>query len=228
MVGIALPWCDGVSKALEGLPPVATVPEDAIISDHYLRPPNAMDMLRFEMLGIGKTMKDIPEEFWHNTFRRRAFRRVQDGTPTERRGGAPSGLRRLEPDLPSKAITSGATSEFVHPIAHRNLTLRECARLQTFPDDFEFCGTQAQRALLIGNAVPPRFASAIARHILKAFNEASVRSRDPGLISFIPTNSTGMSPALHKTVEIVESKYRAFARMRQLSLFSDATVTQEG
>lgn len=223
-----LPWCDSITEALDGLSPAADDPETAVVSDHFSRPPNETDLLRFEALGIGQTMKDIPEELWHETYRRRAFRRVIDGTPTERRGGAPSGLRRLDPELPSKAITSGATSEFVHPTAHRNLTLRECARLQTFPDDFEFAGTQAQRALLIGNAVPPRFASSIAAHLAHTLREMTGRSSDPGLKSFVPTNSTGMSPALQKTVDAVESRYRAVARSRQLTLFADARTTQVG
>jgi len=223
-----LPWCDSVTRALEGLPPAADGSDTAVLSDHFSRPPNEMDRIRFEALGIGQTMKDIPEELWHETFRRRAFRRVMDGTPTARRGGAPSGLRRLNPDEPSKAITSGATSEFVHPTAHRNLTLRECARLQTFPDDFEFVGTQAQRALLIGNAVPPRFANAIAAHLAHSFREMTHRRSKPGLKSFVPTNSTGMSPALQKTVDAVESRYRAVARPRQLSLFADAKSGQAG
>lgn len=166
-------------------------------------------------------MKDIPEHLWHETYRRRAFRRVMDGTPTERRGGAPSGLRRLEPNLPSKAITSGAISEFVHPTAHRNLTLRECARLQTFPDDFQFEGTQTQRAQLIGNAVPPRFAGAIAAHLAHVLGEMTERKADPGLMSFVPTHSAGMSPALQKTVGAVESRYRPISRSRQLPLFAE-------
>jgi DNA (cytosine-5)-methyltransferase 1 len=223
-----LPWCESVASALDGLPPAAHDPETALVSDHYFRPPNEMDRLRFEALGAGQTMKDIPEHLWHETYRRRAFRRVMDGTPTERRGGAPSGLRRLEPSFPSKAITSGATSEFVHPTEHRNLTLRECARLQTFPDTFEFAGTQAQRALLIGNAVPPRFASAIAAHLANVVGEMEERSSDPGLKSFVPTNSTGMSPALQKTVDSVESRYRSVARSRQIALFSDAEAAQAG
>ena len=223
-----LPWCDSVMQALAGLPPAADDPETAAVSDHCSRPPNEMDSLRFEAIGVGQIMKDIPEELWHETYRRRAFRRVMDGTPTERRGGAPSGLRRLEPNLPSKAITSGATSEFVHPTAHRNLTLRECARLQTFPDDFEFAGTQAQRALLIGNAVPPRFANAIAAHLTRAFREVINRRSDPGLKSFVPTNSTGMSPALQKAVEAVESRYRTLTRSQQLLLFADAKTAQAG
>jgi DNA (cytosine-5)-methyltransferase 1 len=228
VAGKLLPLCDSVAKALDGLPDAACDPESAVVTDHFSRPPNEMDRLRFEALGIGKTMKDIPEELWHETYRRRAFRRVMDGIPTERRGGAPSGLRRLDPDLPSKAITSGATSEFVHPTAHRNLTLRECARLQTFPDDFEFAGTQAQRTLLIGNAVPPRFANAIAAHLAHAFREITDRRSDAGLKSFVPTNSNGMSPALQKTVDAVESRYRAIARSQQLTLFADTETAQVG
>jgi DNA (cytosine-5)-methyltransferase 1 len=228
LVAGKLPLCDSVAKAFDGLPDAAGDPETAVVTDHFSRPPNEMDRLRFEALGIGKTMKDIPEELWHETYRRRAFRRVMDGTPAERRGGAPSGLRRLDPDLPSKAITSGATSEFVHPTAHRNLTLRECARLQTFPDDFEFSGTQAQRALLIGNAVPPRFANAIAAHLAHAFREMTDRRSDPGLKSFVPTNSNGMSPALQKTVDAVESRYRAISRTQQLTLFADTETAQVG
>ncbi len=81
-------------------------------------------------------MKDLPQELWHPSFARRANRRVADGTPTEKRGGSPSGLKRLIADQPSKAITTGATSEFVHPTEDRNLTIRECARIQSFPDRF--------------------------------------------------------------------------------------------
>lgn len=214
-----LPWCDSVMRALEGLPQSADSPDVAIVSDHYSRPPNDMDRLRFEALSAGQTMKDLPEALWHETYRRRAFRRVVDGTPSERRGGAPSGMRRLHPDLPSKAITSGAISEFVHPSENRNLTLRECARLQTFRDEFEFVGTQAQRALLIGNAVPPRFSNRIASHLAQTLAEMSARGSSPGLKSFVPTNSTGMSPALQKTVESIMRRYLAPSKLGHFPLF---------
>ena len=56
-----------------------------------------------------------------------------DGTPTDRRGGAPAGLRRSRPDEPCKAITGAARAEFLHPSADRYLSLRECARFKPFP-----------------------------------------------------------------------------------------------
>lgn len=220
LVGAKLPWCDDVAAALSGLPAASDGPESCTIPDHHFRPPSAIDLRRYRALKVGQTMKDIPEELWHETFRRRAFRRVQDGTPTAHRGGAPSGLRRLEPDLPSKAITSGATSEFVHPSEHRCLTLRECARLQTFPDSFEFCGTQAQRAVLIGNAVPPRFAAAVAQYLAGVIQQAPLLVASPGLKSFVPTNSTGMSPALQDVLLAVERRYRLTGSDNcQMSLF---------
>ncbi|MEO8494931.1 MAG: DNA cytosine methyltransferase [Planctomycetota bacterium] len=79
--------------------------------------------------------------------RKRAFRRVMDGTPTERRGGAPAGVRRLRADEPSKAITGGVLREFLHPTEDRPLTLRECATLQTFPTDFHWKGSVSEKAL---------------------------------------------------------------------------------
>ena len=121
------------------------------------------DIQRIRQLMPGQSMKDFPEHLWHDSFRRRAYRRVQDGTPTERRGGAPYGLRRLHGDQPSKTITSAAITEFVHPTQNRFLTLRECARVQTFPDDLVFCGTVGQIATQIGNAVPPGLGEIFAR-----------------------------------------------------------------
>lgn len=52
---------------------------------------------------------------------------------------------------------------YLHPVQHRAITHREGARLQSFPDDFKFCGSKAEIARQIGNAVPPLLGEAIAR-----------------------------------------------------------------
>jgi len=133
-----------------------------------------------------------------------------DGTPTERRGGAPHGLRRLYADQPSKAITSFARSEFIHPTEDRFLTLRECARIQTFADDFIFSGKLADQALLIGNAVPPLFAEHVAKHLAAELRAGVENIAGPGrLLSFVPTMSTGMSPALQRITTIVKNTFLA-------------------
>ena len=147
-----LPLAPCVDDALTGLPPVAASAEEAEIQGHFVIPSTGSDLLRIESLRPGQTMRDLPSELQHASYARRANRRVSDGIPTKHRGGAPFGLRRLRPGEPSKAITSAAGREFVHPWVNRYLSLRECARLQGFPHDFEFVGNRAEQATLIGNA----------------------------------------------------------------------------
>ena len=159
MAATHLPRATTVAEALAHLPaPTEQAPGTPI--DHFFVQVNGDRLEIVKSLSPGQTMRDLPETYWHDSYRRRAYRRVKDGTPTERRGGPPAGVRRLKPDEPSKAITGGASGEFIHPWEHRFLTLRECASLQTFPDEFIFHGTKAERAMLIGNAVPPLLSEA--------------------------------------------------------------------
>lgn len=196
-----------LAEALRDLPPASSEPPGEP-SDHFAPTLVGVDLERAARLKPGETMRDLPPDLWHESYRRRAFRRVIDGTPSEKRGGAPAGLRRLRPDEPSKAITGAARSEFLHPFENRNLTLRECARLQTFQDDFVFGGSIGERQQLIGNAVPPRLAHVLAntlRRDLEAFRD---NADLPGkLVSFVPTLSTGMSPALSAISERVETRF---------------------
>jgi len=60
---------------------------------------------------------------------------------------------------------------YLHPEAHRPLTHREAARLQTFPDDFTFVGSKIEIARQIGNAVPPRLAAAVAQAVLSRLRQ---------------------------------------------------------
>jgi DNA (cytosine-5)-methyltransferase 1 len=77
---------------------------------------------------------------------------------------------RLHPDRPANTITAKFDSftrgKFAHPLENRNITLREGARLQSFDDGFEFCGTQEDIAALIGNAVPPLVAFSIGQQLV--------------------------------------------------------------
>ena len=153
-------------------------------------------------------MKDVPEQLWHESFRRRAFRRVMDGTPTERRGGAPSGIKRLDKTLNALTITSAAVREFIHPDYDRPLTLREAARLQSFPDRFQFMGGANSVAAQIGNAFPPIAAQKFAEHMiaLDGLIEEGKSSYSGGqLLGFHLTDSSGGSPALIRTRELLDS-----------------------
>ena len=170
------------------------------VTDHFTPALSGIQLERVRKLQPGQTMKDLPEDLQHESFRRRAFRRVMDGTPVEKRGGAPCGLKRLFADEPSLTITSAATREFVHPTENRLLTLRECARLQTFPDGFVFAGSAASRIQQIGNAIPSLLARAMAEHILKNYGfQACYRGAVQPTLRFSLTRAEGMSPALART-----------------------------
>lgn len=72
---------------------------------------------------------------------------------------------RLKYDEPSGTVVNVRKSMWIHPVLHRALSIREAARLQTFPDSFVFCGTKDSQYQQIGNAVPPMMAKAIADHL---------------------------------------------------------------
>ncbi len=83
----SLPLAKSLLAALEGLPP-PSLSEPGDLPDHVAKPFEGLDLDRAEHLRPGQCMRDLPEDLWHNSYRRRAFRRVMDGTPTECRGGA--------------------------------------------------------------------------------------------------------------------------------------------
>lgn len=215
LVTTILPRTPTVSATINDLPLAAHQPPGEPI-DHYSVPVNEDRLCTFSALQAGQTMRDLPEKLWHPSYRRRAFRRVKDGTPTERRGGAPAGIRRLRPDEPSKAITAGASGEFIHPVEDRLLTLRECARLQTFPDDFIFQGTKSERALLIGNAVPPKLAKALARQLVLDLHTQEPDKKMGRLLYFMPSLSSGMSPVLNYVTNMIESNFKMIGGQRGL------------
>ena len=172
LAATGLPLTPTLEQILTGLSPPDTK-GPGMPPGHFYRPLVGVDLERAKALKPGQTMRDLPAELWHDSYHRRAYRRVMDGTPSERRGGAPAGVKRLRADRPSKAITSGAISEFIHPHEDRNLTLRECAKIQTFSDDFTFHGACAEQAQLIGNAVPPLLAWAVAASVMSLLGHSA-------------------------------------------------------
>lgn len=190
------------------------------VSEHVVPKLSELQVTRIGALKPGQTMKDLPRLLQHESFKRRAHRRVRDGTPTDKRGGAPSGLKRLIADEPCLTITGAATREFIHPALDRPLTIRECARIQTFPDDFEFCGTASQKIQQIGNAIPPVLARIFASHISKEYGFTPVLDDEGGgLINFSLTKANAMSPALATTHNLLKTLTTSQTEYSQLSLF---------
>ena len=90
-------------------------------------------------------------------------------------GGGKTGLaRRLSWDEPSLTLTCAPAqkqTERCHPTETRPLTFREYARIKTFPDEWQFCGSLSSIYKQIGNAVPVNLAYAVGRSLINLLNE---------------------------------------------------------
>jgi DNA (cytosine-5)-methyltransferase 1 len=86
---------------------------------------------------------------------------------------------RLDPRVPSKTVIAGGTAgggrSHLHPYIPRTLSVRESARLQTFPDDYVFLGPSARQFTQVGNAVPPVLGAQLADAIWTSFFRKSSR-----------------------------------------------------
>ena len=116
-------------------------------------------------------------------------------------GGKTGMARRLSLDEPSLTLTCAPAqkqTERCHPIETRPLSVREYARIQTFPDDWQFCGANADKYKQIGNAVPVNLAWAVGRSLIRMFNELDVLR--PDFITFNEANQIGQKMIMLPTL----------------------------
>ena len=88
-------------------------------------------------------------------------------------GGRTGILRRLSLDEPCLTVLTSPgmkQTDRCHPIEIRPFSYRENARIQTFPDNYEFCGTLADKYRQIGNAVPVNLAYELGLNLIKTLN----------------------------------------------------------
>jgi DNA (cytosine-5)-methyltransferase 1 len=124
-----------------------------VVWEHITRDVRPDDMEAFALLGEGQTYIDLPEH----------LRRYRSDVFTDK-------YKRLAHDELCRSITAHIAKDgywYIHPSQHRTLSIREAARVQTFPDDFRFAGTQTHRYRQIGNAVPVRLGRAVGESILE-------------------------------------------------------------
>ncbi len=117
-------------------------------------PKNGAHLIRImETLQDGQGKDDLPEEI-------------------RPKSGYGNTYAKLWWDKPSTTITRNfacpSSSRCIHPRDSRAMSIREGARLQSFPDDYKFYGADGMKRLEIGNAVPPLLSIAIARQMLEA------------------------------------------------------------
>lgn len=112
---------------------------------------------RYKHIPIGKNWKSIPPELMNNY---------------KNTSNCHSGIyRRLDPNKPSVVIANYRKNMLIHPYEDRGLSVREAARIQSFPDSFSFKGSLMHIQQQIGNAVPPLLAKAIFEQIIKLNNK---------------------------------------------------------
>lgn len=125
---------------------------------------------RFGLLNPGESLKDLFDRYIGDDREALQARRVLPKKMFIKRN------YRLIADEPSPTVTSHCLDEFVHPTYNRALTVRECARLQSFPDSYDFCGgpylvphvdrTVQDKYEQIGDAVPPLLAYAWGKKVI--------------------------------------------------------------
>ncbi len=122
--------------------------KDNMIFNHDIKYPNQEVQDRINFVPQGGNWQNVPENMWK----------------TKRNNRHSSAYRRLDENKPSITIDTGHMNYF-HPLYNRVPTVRESARLQSFPDDFIFVGTPTSQLRQVGNAVPPLMAKAVAELI---------------------------------------------------------------
>lgn len=130
----------------------------SILHNHVATKHSALALERLAMIPPNAGKEVLPEE--HLT------KSIYSGTWTRMRKDEVSVTITTRFDTPS-------SGKFTHPFLNRAITVREAARIQSFPDTFVFTGNKGSQMKQVGNAVPPKLATAIAAQIMNDMKENS-------------------------------------------------------
>ena len=153
-------WCT-LQDALIGL--VDPEPEYIPYSESRLK--------YLRLLKAGQNWRYLPDELKQEAM----------GGAYKSGGGKVGFYRRLSWNKPSPTVTTSPhqkATDMCHPEELRPLSVRECARIQTFPDDWVFYGSTASKYRQIGNAVPVLLGKAIGEHIYKLIKGEEVQKKE--------------------------------------------------
>lgn len=134
-----------------------------VVHDHQTRAVREDDFEAFKLMSSGTLYSDLPD----------SLKRYRDDIFTDK-------YNRLDWSDLSRTITAHLAKDgywYIHPDEHRTLTVREAARLQTFPDTFRFAGSRSHQFQQIGNAVPPALGEVIGSAVLESLR----RDEEPRL-----------------------------------------------
>lgn len=123
-------------------------------TQNYVSKNSDLVIQRYKHIKQGNNWSDIPVELMGNY---KDHTRCHHGI-----------YRRLKEDEPAFVIANYRKSMLIHPTENRGLSVREAARLQSFPDNYKFFGSLDQKQQQVGNAVPPLLAKAVFNKIIES------------------------------------------------------------
>jgi DNA (cytosine-5)-methyltransferase 1 len=125
-------------------------------SGHLVSQNNSLVVERYKHIREGQNWTAIPSSLMKNYTLKNERKSLHTGI-----------YRRLLNGHPSVVITNYRKNMLIHPTQNRGLSVREAARIQSFPDTYKFCGSIGFQQQQVGNAVPPLFAKQIFERLLE-------------------------------------------------------------
>lgn len=144
-----------VVSTIDNKSPLKQLKNSKVIYNHIITRTREISLKRFRTLKPGQNFHNLHPDLIGDSYSNP--QRTQNSL-----------YRRLEYNKPSPTVTNVRKSMWIHPTLDRALSIREAARLQTFPDTFIFEGTKDSQYQQIGNAVPPMMAKAIAMELFNS------------------------------------------------------------
>lgn len=123
-----------------------------VLKNHLVTNTTDTAMQRFKALKQGQNFHSLTDAMKTNTY--------TDADRTQN-----TIYLRLNYNDPCGTVVNVRKSMWIHPVLDRAISVREAARLQTFPDSFVFCGSKDKQYQQVGNAVPPIMAKSIAKKL---------------------------------------------------------------
>lgn len=160
-VGIVLPPTENLSEI------GASLRDSSLLRNHMVTATTETALERFRVLKQGQNFHALDESLKTNTY--------TDASRTQN-----TIYLRLNYDEPSGTVVNVRKSMWIHPELDRAISVREAARLQTFPDSFVFCGSKDKQYQQVGNAVPPIMAKAIAKRLAKTLMRIESKAEQDG------------------------------------------------
>ena len=190
----ALPNYDTAGKPL-----LKQLRNNSRIENHFITATKKTAQERFDALEEGGNFHTLPDHL-KNTY--------SDGKRTQS-----TIYLKLKYDEPSGTVVNVRKSMWVHPALSRALSVREAARLQTFPDSYVFTGTKDSQYQQVGNAVPPILANAIARQIAQYMDSYSSAPLQERLINEMIANPASTQQELADRLYVSQPTISNYARI---------------